>query len=85
MHLLGKLGTHEDTTHEETHKASKNDLVMLCWQNYSGVRMAKLIPSDKYDMKSDEDFSLKISTMGLFFPAYKDVPVKGLKFTNVPR
>ena len=47
--------------------------------------MAKLIPSEKYDVKSDDDFSLKISTMGLFFPAYKDVMVQGLKFTNAPR
>lgn len=45
---------------------------MICWQNYSGVRMAKLIPSEKFDLKSDEEFALKISTMGLFFPAFKD-------------
>ena len=44
-----------------------------------------MIPSEKYDVKSDDDFSLKISTMGLFFPAYKDVMVQGLKFTNAPR
>ena len=62
-----------------------SNLVMLCWQNYSGVRMAKLIPHEKYDLTNDEDFSLKISTMGLFFPAYKDVMVHGLKFTNAPR
>jgi len=47
--------------------------------------MAKLIPHEKYDLANDEDFSLKISTMGLFFPAYKDVMVHGLKFTNAPR
>ena len=62
-----------------------NDLVMICWQNYSGVRMAKLIPSEKFDVKSDEEFALKISTMGLFFPAFKDQMVQGLKFSNVPR
>jgi hypothetical protein len=50
----------------------------MCWQNYSGVRMAKLLPNEKYDLKNDEDFNLKISTMGLFFPAYKDVMVHGL-------
>lgn len=47
--------------------------------------MAKLIPSEKYDVNQDEDFNLKISTMGLFFPAYKDIMVQGLKFTDAPK
>lgn len=47
--------------------------------------MGKLLPSDKYDGKSDEEFGLKISTFGYFFPAYKDVCVNGLKFTDAPK
>jgi hypothetical protein len=58
--------------------SKKEHLIMMCWQNYSGVRMAKLLPNEKYDLNNDEDFNLKISTMGLFFPAYKDVMVHGL-------
>ena len=82
QHLLekgieGLLGDHK---HETLHP-----LVMICWQNYSGVRMAKLIPSDKYDIANDEDFNLKISTLGLFFPLHKDVFVPGIKFSNVPK
>ena len=47
--------------------------------------MAKLIPRDKYDGKGEDEFSLKISTFGYFFPAYKDIAVSGLKFTNAPK
>ena len=51
---------------------TKSSLVLLCWQNYGGVRHTKLIPSSRYDV-NDKDFLVKFSTYGLFFPAFKDV------------
>jgi hypothetical protein len=69
---------------EELPFETKNSLVLLCWQSYGGVRHGKLIPSSRYDVH-DKDFLVKFSTFGLFFPAYKDIALQGLKLTNAPR
>lgn len=57
---------------------------MLCYQNFAGVRQAKLVTKEKVDTNMDES-SIKFSTMGLFFPVFKDSVVHGAKFANAPK
>lgn len=49
-------------------------LVMLCYQNFAGVRIAKLIAGDKFKL-DEEDAHTKFSTFGLFLPASKEQAV----------
>lgn len=57
---------------------------MLCYQNFAGVRQAKLIAGDKFRL-DDEDSYTKFSTYGLFLPASKDQAVQGVKFADAPK
>ncbi|CDW89798.1 glutamate--ammonia ligase [Stylonychia lemnae] len=69
--------------HNKT-KTQKDSLVLMCYQNFSGVRQAKLMSSEKYDL-NDPDSHTKFSTCGLFLPCCKDIIAPGLKFLNAPR
>jgi len=79
---LSKKGHSFSSTTESKEEIPK--LVMLCYQNFAGVRQAKLMAGDKFKLE-DKDAFTKFSTYGLFLPASKDLLVPGVKFANAPK